>query len=105
MKKTTELTQNDKIEIIKLAKKDIQRILDGRIQPNKNHTIFEVNLVEKTIEKAKFDRNLTITFSDAIQQKKENKSISKKQDCIYILALNRKNVLKILKRDFGLSYY
>jgi phytoene/squalene synthetase len=102
--KETELNQSDKMEITKQAKKDIQRILDGRIQPHKNHTIFEVNLTKKTIEKAKFDRNLTITFSDAMQQKKENKSISKKQDCIYIPALNRKNVLKILERDFGLSY-
>lgn len=102
--KETELKQSDKIEITKQAKKDIQRILDSRMKPHKNHTIFEVNLVEKTIEEAKFDRNLTITFSDAMQQKRENKSISKKQDCIYIPALNRKNVLKILKRDFGLSY-
>ena len=100
--KKIELQTKDKTEITKQAKKDIQRVLVGNMQPQKNHTIFEVNLTDSTIEKAKFDRNLTITFSDAMSSKNENKSISKKADCIYISALNKKNVIKILKRDFDI---
>lgn len=90
--KETETKKQDKIEIVKQQKKDIQRILVGSVKPQKNHTIFEVNLVEKTIEKATFDRDFIFG--------QKNKSISKKENCIYISALNKKNVLKILKRDY-----
>lgn len=90
--KETETKKQDKIEIVKQSKKDIQRILVGSVKPQKNHTIFEVNLVENTIVKATFDRDFIFG--------QKNKSVSKKENCIYISALNKKNVLKILKRDY-----
>lgn len=31
------------------------------------------------------------------------KKVTKKENCVYISALNKKNVLKILKRDFGIA--
>jgi ribosome-associated translation inhibitor RaiA len=93
-----------KTEITKQAKKDIQKRLDGNIQPKKNHIVFEVNLQLETIEKAKFDKNVTITYSNALIQKKENKSITKNKDCIYISAMNKKNLIKKLKRDYCLSF-
>ena len=55
--KETKTKKPDKIEIVKQQKKDIQRILVGSVKPQKNHTIFEVNLFENTIEKATFDRD------------------------------------------------
>jgi tRNA pseudouridine-54 N-methylase len=96
--------QQDKTEITKQAKKDIQRILVGSTKPKRNHTVFEINLTEKTIEKVKFERNTIIYFSDALQQKTENKSISIKENCIYVSALNKKNAFKILKRDFKIEF-
>lgn len=95
--------ETEKIEIVSQAKKDIQKILIGNINPKKNHILFEANHKEKTITRAKYNRNLTITFSDAMQQKKENKSVSVKNDCIYISALNVKNAIKILRRDYNLT--
>lgn len=80
--KETETKKLDKIEIVKQQKKDIQRILVGSVKPQKNHTIFEVNLVEKTIEKATFDRDFTFG--------QKNKSISKKENCIYIASVSKR---------------
>jgi len=31
------------------------------------------------------------------------KKITKKENCIYISSLNKKNVIKILKRDYGIT--
>ena len=95
---------SENLEVQKQAKKDIQKRLDGNIQPKKNHIVFEINVCENTIIQAVFDKNITITFAQAVSERKENKSITRKKDCIYISAMNKKNALKILKRDFNISW-
>lgn len=102
--KKTEPKQQDTIEIVKQAKKDIQKQLIGRVMPKKNHTLFEVDLKEKTIVEAKFESKKIISFEEAKQGKKENKSVLVKKDCLYIPALNKKNVIKILKRNFKIEF-
>jgi hypothetical protein len=92
--------KKDKIENVKQQIKEIQTVFDYRIKPQKNHTLFEVDLVLKTIEIAKFDELPAVKWEDAVKGLiSAQKKITKKENCIYISALNKKNVLKILKRD------
>jgi hypothetical protein len=91
----------EKIEVTNQVKKDLQKQWVGTFKPKPNHIVFEVNVIDQTIIPAKFDKNLSVAWSQA-NKGKAKKSISTNKDCIYISALNKKNVLKILKRDFGL---
>jgi len=96
--------EKDKIEQIKQQVHEIQTVFDCKITPQKNHTLFEINLSLKTIEIAKFDELPAIKFEEAIKGNIViQKKVTKKENCIYISSLNKKNVLKILKRDFGID--
>lgn len=95
-----DLLQKDKIEILKQQQAEIQKIFDSTIKPHKGHTLFEVNLIEKTIEKAEFDELPIIKWEDALNgQISVQRKITKRSSCIYISALNKKNVIKILKKE------
>ena len=96
--------EKDKIEQVKQQVQEIQTVFDYKIIPQKNHTLFEVNLKDKTIEIAEFDELPAIKFEEAMKGNiVAQKKITKKENCVYISALNKKNVLKILKRDFGIA--
>ena len=100
----TQLLEKDKIEQIKQQVQKIQTVFDYKIIPQKNHTLFEVNLKDKTIEIAEFDELPAIKFEEAMKGKIVcQKKVTKKENCVYISALNKKNVLKILKRDFEIA--
>jgi hypothetical protein len=94
------LLEKDKLEFVKQQQAETQKILDSTIKPSKGHTLFEVNLIENTIEKAIFDELPNVKWEDALNGRISTQSkITKKPNCIYISALNKKNVLKILQRD------
>lgn len=96
--------EKDKIEQVKQQVQEIQTVFDYKITPQKNHTLFQVNLVLKTIEIAEFDEIPPIKYTEAMKGNiVAQKKVTKKENCVYISALNKKNVLKILKRDFGIS--
>ena len=100
----SDLLDKDKIEIVKQQQAEIQKILDSTIRPNKGHTLFEVNIAEKTIQKAKFDELPNIKWEDAVKGLiSTQKKVTKKDNHIYISALNKKNVIKILKRNFNIN--
>lgn len=66
--------------------------------------MFEFNYKLKTIVEAIFDEVPAVKFTDAkLGVKTSSKKITKKEDCIYISALNKKNVIKILKRELGID--
>jgi len=108
--------QKDKIENVKQQQAEIQKILDYRIIPKKNHKLFEVNINTKKINLAEFlPPEKTIHWFEALNifyQKNFQKvdiynskpitksEVIKKDNCIYISALNEINVIKILERDF-----
>jgi hypothetical protein len=97
--------EKDKIEQVKQQVQEKQTVFDYKIIPQKGHTLFEVNLVLKTIEIAEFDEPPAIKFEEAIKGNIiAQKKVTKKENCVYISALNKKNVLKILMRDFGIAY-
>ncbi len=90
----------DKIEITKQQIVEIQKVYDSTIIPQKNHTLFEINLLEFTITEATYDHQPEIQWADAVRGFITTKrKITKKENCIYISSLNVKNVKKILKRD------
>jgi len=92
--------ENDKIENVKQVSIEKQTVLLGTARPKKGHTMFEYNFKEKTIVQAVFDDLPAVKFTDAANGiKSTHKKITKKPDCIYVSALNKKNALRILKRD------
>lgn len=96
--------EKDKIEQVKQQVQEIQTVFDYKITPQKNHTLFEINLVLKTIEIAEFDEIPPIKYIEAMRGNiVAKKKVTKKENCVYISALNKNNVLKILKRDFGIA--
>jgi len=95
--------EKDKIEITKQQQAEIQKVFDNRILPQRNHTLFEYNLIDKTIEVATFDSSPEIKWEDAVKGLiSVNRKITRKDNCIYISALNKVNVIKILRRDFDI---
>lgn len=96
----------DKIENIKQVSIEKKNVFLGSLKNlKKNHKLFEVNMKLKTIVEATFDDPPAIKFTDAqIGAKTAHKKITVNQDCVYIPALNKKNVVKILKRDFGVIF-
>jgi hypothetical protein len=96
--------EKDKIEITKQQQAEIQKVFDNRLVPHKNHTLFEYNLIDRTIEVAVFDTLPEIKWEDAVKGLiSTNRKITRKDNCIYIPALNKANVLKILARDFQIN--
>lgn len=94
-----------KIENIKQVSIEKKHVFLGTLKPQKGHKMFEVNMKLKTIEEAKFDELPAIKFTDAkVGVKSAKKKITITPDCVYISALNKKNVLKVLKRDFGTNF-
>jgi len=98
----SKVEEKDKIEIVKQQVKEIQTVFLGTVRPKKGHSMFEVNFKLKTIVKAEFDEVPSLNFKDAmIGVRSLSKKITKKPDCIYVSALNKKNALKILKRELN----
>lgn len=107
-----------------------QQKLVGRIIPKKGHTIWEVNIKEHTVEPATFE-DQAVEFKGPLNKKGKpinkpkskglgyverkdgtkkividpltpvSKKVIKKKDCIYVSALNKKNLYKKLEK-FGL---
>lgn len=96
--------KKDKLEFVKQTNAEIQKQLIGSMNPKKGHTLFEANLELKTIQLVKFDRPTILRFEDAKVGVTENKKVNVKENCRYISALNRKNVVKILKRDYNVIF-
>lgn len=103
----TKKVNKDQIEEVKQMAHEKQTVFMGTVVLRKNHTLFEVDIEAKTIEKAEFDALPAINYADAakgITTAKKSK-ITKKPNCLYISALNKKNVIKILKKHFNLPQF
>jgi hypothetical protein len=100
-----ETKSKDKTEISKQQIKEFQRILTDKIKPKKNHTCFEVDLISKEIRIAEFDEVPPLEWRKAVMGNVSlTKSVTTKPNCIYVLALNKANVIKILnKKNINLT--
>lgn len=110
----------DKVEYVKQQIQEIQKVLDYRIIPKKNHILYEINLSKKTIEIATYTApKTTIMWHEALTMYHKvsfNKidlnnvttitksEVIKQENCVYVFALNKKNVIKILERDFNIKF-
>jgi len=99
----TELENQDKTEIVKQTEIQKQKVLLGNLKLNKGHKLFEYNMETQQIKPAVFDsQEINITdLQKGFYEKKKKITINEK--CIYIGALNKTNVLKILKNKYRVT--
>lgn len=101
--KETNLFFKDKVSEERRADLKKATKIIARIKPKRGHTLFEVDMVNGQIRKAEFEKR-TIELKDASgKTSKSSKKVFHKPGCVYVSCLNKKNIPKILKRDFGLD--
>ena len=89
------LDEKAKTEFCQQEKREIKFL--GHMRRNTSHTLFSYNLVTKEIKVAELEKPDTINFKDL--EKIGNTRIIIEKDCVYRQALNKKNFIKILKRE------
>ena len=100
MKQEFDKVVEDKIEIVKQTQAESQRVYLGRLKPNRNHIMFELNLETRVLSRAEFRKNETVSFLDAmVGQVSINKEIDIKDGCYYVSAMNEENACKKLAKE------
>ena len=89
------LDEKAKTEFCQHEKREIKFL--GKMRRNTSHTLFSYNIVTKEIKVAELEKPDTINFKDL--EKIGNTRIIIEKDCVYRQALNKKNFIKILKRE------
>lgn len=102
-----------KPRVVKMKPQLKPRQLSAVVVPHSGHTLFEVNKVEMTIKPAEYEMvekqvEVVSIMAKVFRSKATSEYVTKKvkeviikPDCLYISALNAKNVMKILVRNFG----
>lgn len=99
-KVATEQVSNKEVE----QKKELKKV--GVMRPHKNHTLFEFNKSTGIVRKAKFDNEHELNhvrLSEFLKPISVNKKVLIKEDCIYIPALNLKNAIKKIAKNFNVT--
>ncbi|MFO0089975.1 MAG: hypothetical protein ACK518_04165 [bacterium] len=103
--------ESEKIENVKQVSIEKKQVLIGRNIPHNGHKVWEynkdtheINLATVTdIAKVYPTKLKTNNINYYAKHKIETKGkVEVKPNCIYITALNKKNVIKILKRNYGI---
>ena len=89
------LDEKAKTEFCQQEKREIKFL--GKMRRNTSHTLFSYNLVTKEIKVAELEKPVTIGLFG--MEKIGNTRIIIEKDCVYRQALNKKNFIKILKRE------
>tara|TARA_R110000850_G_scaffold96776_1_gene202136 strand:- start:135 stop:461 length:327 start_codon:yes stop_codon:yes gene_type:complete len=97
--------KKNKEGIKEVRKKEVEKKLmfSHRITPHRGHEIWKFDIKNKKLSKCEFTKkSKEINWSDAVLKnyKSKNKRVIKEDNCIYFNSLNRKNAIKILKRDY-----
>ena len=116
--KNFKIAESDKIEIVKQQQKKQTVILQRKLLPKRGHSIYECNLLKKTISLAEYEPRRTELHYNEARSMYDKKSFVKfdlnnpttvtkakiinQDNCIYISALNIKNAIKVLIRDYNL---
>lgn len=91
-----ESKSKDKIEIVNQTQIEKQKKLIGQVQLQRGHRLFEVNTNTGEIKEAYYDTKDFVIGKDMKAFK--SKSLTINNDCIYIGAINKKNVIKKIKK-------
>ena len=86
------------------VKRQKQLVLHQIVVPKRGHSLFQINQVTGEVKLADFDYSdpTTITWRAALARDYAvKKKLIKKPDCIYLSALNVKNVIKHYEREYG----
>lgn len=76
---------------------------EQRIIPHKGHKIWMYNMDTGKLSLTEFDNVPTIDWDNAKNKRYPiYRKVFKKENCIYLSALNRKNAEKVLKRDYNI---
>jgi hypothetical protein len=98
-----ELNNREVKELVKQDKVTKKKRLVKSIKPYNGHTLYKYDRETKLITKALFDVNPCINWYDAVNGLYSRyKKLTIEENCIYISALNKVNVRKILKRDYNI---
>jgi hypothetical protein len=96
----------DKIEVIKQPEFNLKKVKIGAITIKPGHTLFKVNTETLEISKAEYKVDKVAFFTNRVQGNTGtgNKQVIFDPMYIYIPVLNKKNVMKVLVRDYGLTF-
>ena len=111
---------NDKIEIVKQQQKKQTLLLQKKTILHKGHSVFEYNRITNKVVLADYEPPKEVIHwqqaYDNYHKKVTNKidifnaqtrtisKVIKRENCVYIPALNKKNVIKILERDYNITF-
>jgi len=108
----------DKIEIVKQQQKKHTLILQKKIIPHENHSIFEYDYVKGVLSLAEYEpARKEIHWFEALANYKKKASVDiynpnpisktkviQKPNCVYVSALNIKNAKNALERDYQIKF-
>lgn len=95
----------DKVEIknVRQKQQETRHVLVNTIKPKRGHTLFKFDKKTKEITKAEFEE-VDIDYSTAIKgDLSAKRKVVIEGNCLYISALNKTNVIKILERDYNIK--
>ena len=100
--------KKDKEGIKETRKKEVEKklIFSHRILPHRGHCIWKFNVTQNELSECEFEEeSKDISWDDAVKKyyKRKNRRVIKEDNCIYFNALNRKNAIKVLKRDYKIN--
>jgi hypothetical protein len=86
---------SSKDEIKEVRKKEVDKKLNkiGTVTPHRNHILFSINNKTYEIKRAVFAQQ-DAQFTTGPQ----NKKVIVEKDCVYLSALNKKNLIKKLRK-------
>lgn len=92
-------------ENVKQQKRETQKVLHSKIKPHENHILFEFNVKTLEISRAEFEpESKEIHWVQAVRSDFSRKRVViRKENCLYIPALNEENFKKILKREHNIT--
>lgn len=94
----TKIRDKDKLEIKATQEKKDEKTLLGRLSVLPGHKLFEINVDTQEVTEAEFNTMDVLDWNSAVGKTVKNKSVIKKDRCLYISALNKKNALKKLAK-------
>jgi len=99
MKELTNEFKDTEVKVVSEQQQKKQKQFIGSTKKKKGHTLFEFNTRTKEITPAKFKvATVSISSFDDTVERVMNYTVITNPDCLYMQALNKKNVLKKLKK-------